>query len=207
MHTTSLSLLARLQAQPDADWWRRLVDVYQPLLHGWLRGYGTAAHDADDVVQGVLGVLVRDLPEFQHPGYGGAFRGWLRGILVNRLRALWRGGRGRAVAAGDSDFRRLGDQLADPVSDLCRRWDEEHDRAVLARLLHLMESEFQPKTLRAFRLVALEAARPREVAKELGMSVGAVYMAKSTVLRRLRQEARGLLAEATEGESSPPDRL
>jgi RNA polymerase sigma-70 factor (ECF subfamily) len=200
MQTTSLSLLARLQGQPDADSWRRLVDVYQPLLRGWLRGYATTDQDVDDLVQEVLVVVVKELPKFRHAGHGGAFRGWLRGILVNRLRAFWRAGRGRPVATGDSAFLHLAEQLGDAQSDLSRHWDEEHDRAVLARLLQLMETEFQAKTLRAFRRVALEGARPREVARELGMSVGAVYMAKSSVLQRLRQEAQGLISEAGEGE-------
>jgi RNA polymerase sigma factor (sigma-70 family) len=196
MHTTSLSLLARLQARPDTDSWQRLVSLYQPLLHGWLRGYAARPQDADDLVQEVLVVLLRDLPVFRHPGHGGAFRGWLRGILVNRLRTLWRAGRGRPTAAGGSDFLHLAEQLADPESDLSRHWDEQHDREVLARLLHLMDSEFEPKTLLAFRRVGLEGAPARDVAAELGMSVGAVYMAKSTVLRRLRQEAQGLSVEA-----------
>ncbi|HEX4609393.1 MAG TPA: sigma factor [Urbifossiella sp.] len=164
MHTTSLSLLARLQARSDGDSWQRLVDLYQPLL----RGYAAAAHD---LVQDVLVVLLRELPEFRRPGHTGAFRCWLRGILVNRLRALWRAGRGRG-AAGDSDFLQLADRLADPDTDLSRRWDEQHDREVLARLPHLMEAEFEPKTLLAFRRVGQDGARPREVAAELGMSVG-----------------------------------
>jgi RNA polymerase sigma-70 factor (ECF subfamily) len=197
MQTTSLSLLERLQQQPDAGAWRRLVDLYQPLLHGWLRGYATLTQDADDLVQEVLAVVVKDLPKFRHAGHDGAFRGWLRGILVNRLRGFWRAGRGRPVATGDSNFLHLADQLADAHSDLTRRWDEQHDQMVLARLLDLMEREFEPRTMQAFRRVALEGVRPGEVALELGMSVGAVYMAKSTVLQRLRQEAQGLIPDTT----------
>jgi len=155
--------------------------------------------DADDLVQEVLAVLGKSLTRFRHPGHGGAFRGWLRGILVNRLRAFWRAGRGRPVATGDSDFLRLAEQLADPDSDQSRQWDEQHDRLVLVRLLDLMGHEFTPKTVRAFRRVCLDGARPKDVAAELGMSVGAVYMAKSSVLRRLRQEAQGLIPEATQG--------
>lgn len=196
MHTTSLSLLARLQAGSDTHSWQRLVNVYEPILRGWMRGYAAAPQDADDVVQDVLVVLLRELPEFRHPGHGGAFRGWLRAILVNRLRALWRAGRGRPTGTGDSDFLQLADQLADPDSNLSRLWEEQHDQEVLTRLLHLMESEFEEKTILAFRRVGLEGVSPREVAAELGMSVGAVYMAKSSVLRRLREEARGLIAEA-----------
>jgi RNA polymerase sigma-70 factor (ECF subfamily) len=64
---------------------------------------------------------------------------------------------------------------------------------VLRRLLELLGREFEPKTLQAFRRVGLDGAKAREVAEELGMTVGAVYVAKSAVLRRLRQEARGLI--------------
>jgi RNA polymerase sigma-70 factor (ECF subfamily) len=193
MNTTSVSLLARLQTKPDGDSWRRLVDLYQPLLRRWLRNHGTREQDADDIVQEVLAVVVKELVKFQHPGHGGAFRGWLRTILVNRLRTFWRAGRARATS---TDLGHLADSLADPNSDLSRLWDEEHDRDVLGRLLELMEQEFEPKTLRAFRRTALEGAKPRDVAEELGMSVGAVYEAKSSVLRRLRQEAQGLIPEA-----------
>lgn len=195
MHTTSLSLLAHLQAQPDEESWLRLVQLYNPLLRGWLRGYSAAGQDADDLVQDVLAVLVKDLHTFRHPGHGGAFRGWLRGILVNRLRAFWRAGRGRPVATGDSDFLQLAEQLTDPDSNLSRQWEEQHDQLVLKRLLELMEQEFTPKTLLTFRRVCLDGARPGDVAAELGISVGAVYMARSSVLQRLRQRAGGLISE------------
>src|SRR5262245_12135499 len=87
---TSLSLLERLRRQPDAGSWRRLVDLYSPLLHAWLRRHGVQPHDTDDLVQEVLSVLVRELPQFQHNQRPGAFRAWLHGILVHRLRAFWR---------------------------------------------------------------------------------------------------------------------
>jgi RNA polymerase sigma-70 factor (ECF subfamily) len=85
------------------------------------------------------------------------------------------------------------EQIADPDSDLNRQWDEEHDRYVLDCLLDLVEEEFEPMTLQAFRRLALDGAAGAEVAGELGMSVAAVYGAKSRVLARIRQEAEGLI--------------
>jgi RNA polymerase sigma-70 factor, ECF subfamily len=76
---------------------------------------------------------------------------------------------------------------------LNRQWDVEHDRYVLGRLLDLVGEEFEPATLKAFRRLALDGARGEEVAAELGMSVGAVYVAKSRVLQRIRREAEGLI--------------
>jgi RNA polymerase sigma-70 factor (ECF subfamily) len=193
MSDTSLSLLERLRGAGDADSWKRLAEVYQPLLRAWLRGYQAPEQDRDDLIQDVFAVLVKELGRFDHPGHEGAFRGWLRAVLVNRLRAFWRAGRGRPTAPGGSDFLRLAEQLEDPADELRRRWGEQHDAGVLRRLLELTAGEFAPRTLQAFRRVALEGAPAREVALELGMTVGAVYVAKSAVLRRLRLEARGLV--------------
>jgi len=76
------------------------------------------------------------------------------------------------------------------LSDL---WNREHDEHVLRRLLELVEPEFTSPVWQAFRGVALEGKPAAEVAAELGATVNAVFLAKSRVLRRLRQEARGLV--------------
>src|SRR6516225_9142039 len=78
-------------------------------------------------------------------------------------------------AAGCSSMAEALSQLADPDSQLNRLWDEEHDRYVLRCLLDLMELEFEPTTVQAFRRVALEGVSSADVAQELGISVGAVY--------------------------------
>src|SRR5207249_2315598 len=113
------------------------------------------ASDADDLVQEVLSVVVRELSQFRRQGRG-AFRAWLRTILVNRLRAFWRARQGRAVATGDSDLRKLLEQLEDPRSGLHRQWDREHDRHIAHRLLERIGPEFEATTWRAFRGVVLE---------------------------------------------------
>jgi len=169
------------------------VDLYTPWIHGWLRRQGVNSADAEDLVQEVLSVLVRELPQFQHDQRRGAFRCWLRTITVNRLRGFWRSQQTRPVATGDSDMDRRLEELADPESSLSRLWDQEHDQQVLRRLLELVEPEFAPSTWQAFRYVALEGRRPAEAAADLGLSVNAVMLAKSRVLRRLRQEAQGLV--------------
>jgi RNA polymerase sigma-70 factor, ECF subfamily len=193
MPDTPVSLLERLRLRPDPASWQRLVDLYTPLIRGWLRRHALQDPDADDLVQEVLGVLVRELPNFRHDLRPGAFRRWLRTVTVNRLRTFWRGRRSRPVAAGDSDFLQMLDQLADPDSGLSRLWDEEHDRHVARRLLELLEPEFEPNTWRAFRRLVLEGQPTAEVAAELGVTPNAVRIAKSRVLSRFRQEVAGLL--------------
>jgi DNA-directed RNA polymerase specialized sigma24 family protein len=187
---TSASLLERLRDQRDAQAWQKLVAVYTPLMRAWLRPVGLQAFDLDDLTQGVLQVVVRKLPQFEHSGRPGAFRAWLRGITVNALREFWRARPpGQQPPAADA----LLEQLQDPASDFGCWWDQEHDCHVVNGLLRLVEGDFAPTTWRAFRRTMLDDLPAETVAAELQMSVNAVLIAKSRVLARLRQEARGLV--------------
>jgi RNA polymerase sigma-70 factor, ECF subfamily len=182
---TSASLLDQAR-DCRAGAWDRLVTLYTPLLEAWLTAAGLQAADRDDLTQRVLEILVRQLPDFEHNGRTGAFRAWLRAITVNLLREFWRS-RSEPEAAS-----RL-EQISDPSAGLSRFWDEQHDRHVLHALMNLVRLEFTEATWQAFRRQALDGAPARVVAGELGLSVNAVLIAKSRVLTRLRQEARGLV--------------
>jgi RNA polymerase sigma-70 factor (ECF subfamily) len=186
---TSLSFLERLRLAPDNGAWQRLVDLYTPLIHSWLRRHPVQSADVDDLTQEVLRCVVRALPEFEHDLRRGAFRRWLRTITVNQLRSFWR--RRRPELHGD--VAAWLDDLEDSSSSLSRAWDEEHDRHVLRRLLQLIEAEFEPSTWSAFRMVVLEGRPPAEAASALGISANAARIAKSRVLARLRQESSGLI--------------
>jgi RNA polymerase sigma-70 factor (ECF subfamily) len=192
MDVTNLSLLERARAGADRAW-DRLFAVYQPLVYHWLRRQALSHHESEELTQEVLLVVHKELGAFSHPGAPGAFRGWLRVVTAYRARAYWRAGKIRPAAVGGSGFHAAVEQLEDPDSNLSRVWDREHDEHVLGRLLELMESEFEPRTLRAFRRQVLDGVPAEEVAAELDMSVGAAYVAKSRVLARLRKEAAGLI--------------
>ena len=182
---TSASLLEQARdRRPEA--WQRLVSLYTPLLHAWLTAAGLQPADRDDLSQRLLEILVRQLPEFEHNGRPGAFRTWLRGITINLLREHWRE---RPQAGAESVL----DRIADPAGGLSRLWDEQHDRHVLRALMEQVRPEFSEARWRAFCRVSLDGLPPRAAAEELGVSVNAVLIAKSRVLARLRQAARGLI--------------
>jgi RNA polymerase sigma-70 factor (ECF subfamily) len=190
---TSLTLLEQLRLRPDGGPWQRLVDLYTPLLQTWLRRHFLPDADVDDLVQEVLAVVVRELPRFEHNNRPGAFRAWLRGILVHRLRDFWRRQDYRPEATGNSDFQKKLEELEAPDTGLGRLWDQEHNQHVVARLLEMIRPQFQPTTWQAFRAVMLGGERPAAAAARLGISVNAVLLAKSRVLRSLRLQARGLV--------------
>ena len=193
MSETSLSLLARIRQDGDSDSWNRLVELYSPLMRGWLRAYEVRADDADDLVQEVFCVLSQELPRFQHNDRPGAFRNWLRKILVHRLRNYWRSRQHRPVATGSSSVLERLHHLEDESSDLSRIWNEQHDHQVTARLLELVRPKFEPKTWEAFHRQMFDGQRPEQIAEELQMSRGSVYMARNRVLSALRREAAGLV--------------
>ena len=183
---TSLTWLGRLTGSPAEGDWKQLLDVYGPLLAGWLARSGVPAADRDDLIQEVLLVVVRRVSEFDRRGPG-AFRAWLRQITVHRLRVYW-----DRRPAGDAAPEAL-TELTDSSSPLSRSWDEEHDRHVVKSLLESLRLKFEPATWRAFERQVQDGAPAAEVAAELGLSVNAVLIAKSRVLQRLREEGRGLL--------------
>jgi RNA polymerase sigma-70 factor (ECF subfamily) len=194
MENTSLSLLTRVRQSGDPLAWSRLVEIYTPLLQRWCQTYDVQAADADDVIQEVLAAVVSELPEFQHNQRTGAFRAWLRLMLVNRLRRFWRARDAAPQAPGGSTALERLNELADDASPASRIWDAEHDQQVIASLLAAIRPHFQPQTWEAFQRQMFDGQPPDQVAEELQMSLSSVYVARSRVLSALRREAAGLVA-------------
>jgi len=192
MNETSLTLLGRLKRESDSASWQRLVDIYTPLISRWLARSALQTVDNEDLVQEVLQIVVKKLPEFERKREG-SFRTWLRVITVNCLHEHWRSLKNRSTAVGGSDFLKNLQELEDSTSELAKSWDAEHDKFVVKRFLELVEAQFEPSTVQAFKKVVMRAEKPAEVAAELGITVNAVFLAKSKILRRLREELEDIL--------------
>ncbi len=175
-----------MRQSDDNEAWDRFVRIYTPLLIEWAQGIGLAANDVDDLVQDVLTVLLRELPNFEYDS-DKSFRAWLRTIATNRGRDfLRRRNRGaRAVEAGILD-----NQSPDNHDSFA---EAEYAQHIVGRALELMQAEFAESTWRACWECVFNDRAAADVADQLGITVNAVYVAKSRVLRRLRQELKGLL--------------
>ena len=192
MSSTPISLLERLKTAPsDSPDWLRLHDLYLPLIKSWLAQVPGARGESDDLAQEVLIVLVRELPGFQPRGVG-SFRAWLRQITINQTRAFFKK-RSKQIVAGPDNENLLA-QLEDPHSALSQQWDREHDSHVSQKLLQAVKNDFEPATWEAFCRFALNGQPAAQVAEELGVSANAVLLAKSRILKRLRQEAGDFLS-------------
>jgi RNA polymerase sigma-70 factor (ECF subfamily) len=182
MHTTPVSLLQRLRRPGEQEAWASFVRLYTPLLFFWANRLGLQDQDAADLVQDVFLALVRALPGFDYDRRK-SFRAWLRTILLNHAR-----NRLRQRVARPLDEKALA--VADPAGELA---EAEYREQLVGRALELIRGDFRPTTWKAFWECQVAGRPAAAVAAELGLSVGAVYVARSRVLSRLRTELEGLL--------------
>jgi RNA polymerase sigma-70 factor (ECF subfamily) len=185
MDATPASLLERLREPSAAADWERFVQLYTPLLCLWARRLGLEGPEADDLVQDVFTTLVQKLPDFRYdPGL--RFRGWLWTLTLNKHRD-----RRRRPQVGVA----AGDELADVAGpdETAAVEEAEYRQYLVRRAVELMQAEFTPTTWKAFWECVVRGRPGGEVARELGVTENAVYLAKGRVLRRLRAELAGLL--------------
>jgi RNA polymerase sigma-70 factor (ECF subfamily) len=187
MFTTSGSLLEQLRHPDEEAAWARFVKLYTPLIYTWGRRMGVPRQEALDLVQDVLTVLVQKLPNFSYDR-GKSFRSWLRTVTLNKRREQVRRRTGPMLNASDSF---LDDLAGDSGSDTLE--EKEYRRHLVRRALQLMQLDFEPTTWKACWEHIVSGRSAADVGRELGISEGAVYVAKYRVLRRLRENLTGLL--------------
>jgi RNA polymerase sigma-70 factor, ECF subfamily len=186
MSDTPASLLERLRAPEADEAWGRFVELYSPLLLYWARRVGLREPDASDLVQEVFVILVRKLPEFRYDARKG-FRNWLRAVTLNRWREIRRRRQSPPTVGADALNETPDSAVEEPF------WEVEYRQQLARRLLEVMRNEFETTTWQACWECVVNSRPAADVGKELGISPGAVRMAKFRVLSRLRRELDGLL--------------
>jgi RNA polymerase sigma-70 factor (ECF subfamily) len=190
---TSLTLLQRLRDnEPDA--WRTMVQLYAPLVCHWCTRGGVRGADVEDVAQEVFRVAATNLGKFRREREGDSFRGWLRGITRNMILLHFRQSDRQPRASGGTDVLRQLQEVADPATSGLEEEDPPSElEALRRRALELVRGQVEERTWRAFWLTAIEGQPPADVAAGLGISATAVRMAKSRVLRRLKEQFADLI--------------
>lgn len=181
----STGLLAGLRAQ-EAQQWRRMSSIYAPLVYQWCRKAG-AGGDADDIVQEVFRTVVRRIGEFRIDRPGDTFRGWLYTITRHKLGDYFRRCATQPDVVGGSDFLQKLHAVPEEA-DVDSAINSEGLGGACHRALALIRVEFQDVTWQAFWRAVVDEQPAADIATALGISVNSVYLAKSRVLRRLREE-------------------
>jgi RNA polymerase sigma-70 factor (ECF subfamily) len=179
---TRPSLLVRIRDSGDREAWRRFVEIYAPLVYKFARRNGLQDADAADLTQNVLQAVSGASKRLIYDPRRGTFRSWLYTVARNKLRNLLIARRRRNESANP---RLLDEQPAREEAEL---WDREYEQRLFEWAAEQVRDNFQENTWRAFWVTAVDGCSAADAARELGMSVGAVYIAKSRVLARLRDE-------------------
>lgn len=188
---TNRSLLDAAKEDPESEAWFRLVSIYDPLIAGWLSRSGVDESEIPDISQEVLVAVVQQIKNFDHNGRSGAFRNWLKRITYYRCQRFWDQKKSKDK---EKEVRSL-NGLEDPRSELSLQWDLEHDQYVLSRILHLIKSEFETKVFEAFERTTVKGELPAKVAADLGVTTGQIYKYRYRIMKRLKEEAAGLIDE------------
>jgi RNA polymerase sigma-70 factor (ECF subfamily) len=162
------------------------VDLYGPLIFRYSRSKGLQEADAAEVTQEVLFQVSRSMPTFDYQPEKGRFRDWLGTVTRNKLRRFLKQKGGAIQTREETGLTSALEEIATPAQDT--EWTEAFNHALLQTALARIRPHFEDQTWRAFALQWLNNRAAAEVAGELGLSLVAVYVAKSRVLKRLQEE-------------------
>jgi RNA polymerase sigma factor (sigma-70 family) len=195
MDSTRHSLLVQIRDPQNSGAWAQFVDAYAPLVYRYARRQGMQDADAADITQDVLRSIVQAAGDFVYDPSRGRFRTWLYTVARNKVINQRAKQQNKAQAAGDTvTWQHLQNQ-PDPAADDSGEWDREYERRLFDWACERVKSEFREATWQAFWRTAVEGRSPDAVAQELGLSVGAVYVAKSRVLAAMKAEVKRLVGE------------
>lgn len=184
---TRASLLIRVRDPADQAAWTEFVEIYRPVVLRLARQKGMQSADAEDVAQQVLVSVAKAVEERPHDPQRARFRTWLRRVAHNAiLNGLMRGPRDRG--SGDSAMLEVLHQQASPTgpdSDLLKL---EYRRELFRWAARQVRPEFQQATWQAFWRTAVEDQPIDAAAEELGKNRGAIYAARSRVIRRIQEK-------------------
>jgi RNA polymerase sigma-70 factor (ECF subfamily) len=188
---TCSTLLVRMKAK-DPEAWRRFVHLYGPLVYHWCRRFGLQETEAADVGQDVFRTVSESIGGFRHGGKGDSFRGWLRTVTRTRAIDYHRRQAKEANAVGGSEAQIMLQQVPEALLDPDTS-DEDERQILVRRVSDLVLETCKPENRQAFLRVVVAGEQPADVAADLGITVNAVYLAKSHILRRIREEIAQLV--------------
>ncbi len=188
---TRASLLVQLRDGTNHVAWQEFMKLYGPVVYGFARRRGLQDADAADLMQDVMRSVSGAIGRLEYDRNQGTFRGWLFTITRNKVFNFLSARRIRPQGSGDTTTNQLLNSHPDTADD-SDTWELEYQRRLASIAMDRIKGEFQENTWRAFQLTAVEGIAAAEVAKQVGISPGAIYVAKSRVLARLKQEVETL---------------
>ena len=199
---TRPSLIARLDDASDAQAWEEFVAVYEPLVYRLARGRGFQDADAQEVVQEVLLAVSKAAGRWSPDPQRGRFRDWLFRIARNLMINFLTRRKHQPWGTGDSGIAQMLHQQCDPSCEQTAEFDWQYRREVFRWAAGIVREQVSDTTWQAFWKTSVEDTTPQQAARQLEMSVGSVYIARSRVMARLRDQAQRFVNAEASGETA-----
>ncbi|MEM8943647.1 MAG: sigma-70 family RNA polymerase sigma factor [Planctomycetota bacterium] len=184
--TTSLSLITQIGDSENSKSWDDFVRLYGPFVYSIGRRHGLQDADACDLVQDVMREISRSMEKFEYDPHIGRFRGWLAVITRRTLARYFERSRHQiSGVGGTTNVLALSDYSDDYDEDI---WEQEHQRQMFRWAAQRVRGDFSETTWRAFWMTTVEGLNAQQASEACGISIGAVYIAKSRVVSRLREK-------------------
>lgn len=199
---TSASLILRLQDPGDHAAWSQFAEIYEPLIARMATQMGMQPADVAESTQEVLMHLTSVVRQWRPREQAGSFRSWLRQVARNVMIRFLQTRDYRCMGTGDTGVHLNLAENSDRLGHESQLYDIEFRHQVFGWVVNKIENDFQRPTWQAFWLTMVENQPIKDVATDLKISVGAVYIARSRVMRRLQNEVKKLIDDDWESFSS-----
>lgn len=178
---TRASLIASMRDGAAAPGWREFFHYYAPAVFRVALFRGLRGDEADDIVQQVMISVAKRIGDFEYNHDRGRFRGWVRSIAENKIRDYRRK---CARDAHASHIKAVQDAAVDVDTEV---WEKQWRLQDLSLCLEELATDVPLRHLEAFRLYVIEGRPPEDVANELELSIGHVYVIRTRIIQRIRR--------------------
>lgn len=181
---TRYTLIGKLKDSADAQAWSEFAAIYQPVIFRLAIAKGLQHADAADLTQEVLTRVAGAIDTFR-PTAGGCFRAWLYRITRNLVIDFLRKQQQRQPLEPLPSPEHLAAREASPKDSAA--FHREFQKQIFWAAAEVVQTQVQMKTWQAFWKTEVQHEAVEQVASELQMTAGAIYVARSRVIARLRQ--------------------
>lgn len=182
---TRPSLLLRLRDAGDHAAWSQFVAIYTPLIFAFCRGRGLSESDAGDISQEVLKAVAVAIARFEYNPERSSFRNWLFTVVRSKLNNFIAAQARQPRLAGETTLHQFSED--EPNRAIEETWQREYQANLVRWAASEIQAEFKPQTWDAFWRTAIQGEPAEAVAGELGLTLNALYIARSRVTTRLKQ--------------------
>ena len=184
----------RIRNPQDRKAWDQFVDIYGPVIHRFVCQQGLQNADALDLTQEVMVSVNQAISCLDYDPHKGKFRGWLYTIVRNKIRNFWRRPKPGVRGSGDTSVNELL-QNQTQEDDSLHQWEQEYEQQLYRWAIEQVRDKFRETTWQAFWRTAVKGNQAKDVATDLGISIGAVYIAKNRVVARLKEVIQTIVGE------------